>query len=85
MVVRDASAPMQIIDVRDVGAFPATCTATRAAGAFDGAGPFAPTASLLAEITPPGVTSRQVEGTLAAARIEQVGASDKPAWRGVHG
>jgi nucleoside-diphosphate-sugar epimerase len=72
VVVRDASAPMQIIDVRDLGAFLVRCTATGAVGAFDGVGPFAPTASLLAEITPIGVTARLVEAdqaTLAAAGI----------------
>ena len=66
VVVRDTSAPMQIIDVRDLGAFLVTCAATRAVGAFDGVGPFAPTASLLTEITPPGVTSRLVEVNSAA-------------------
>ena len=57
VVVPDASAPMQIIDVRDLGAFLVRCATTAAAGAFDGVGPFASTASMLAEITPPGVTA----------------------------
>jgi 2'-hydroxyisoflavone reductase len=72
VIVPDASAPMQIIDVRDLGAFLVRCATTAAAGAFDGVGPFASTASLLAEITPPGVTTRLVEidaATLAAAGI----------------
>jgi 2'-hydroxyisoflavone reductase len=70
VVVRDASAPMQIIDVRDLGAFLIRCASTRATGAFDGVGPYAPTASLLDEITPPRVTKRLIEvdsATLAAA------------------
>ena len=66
VVVRDGSAPMQIIDVRDLGAFLVTCAATRAVGAFDGVGPFAPTASLLAEIAPPRMTYRLVEVDSAA-------------------
>jgi hypothetical protein len=72
VVVRDASAPMQIIDVRDLSAFLVRCAETRAVGGFDGVGPFAPTASLLAEITPPGVSVRLVEvdsATLSAAGI----------------
>lgn len=72
VVVRDASAPMQIIDVRDLGAFLVRCAATGAVGAFDGVGPFAPTASMLAEITPSGVTARLVEvgsAALSAAAI----------------
>ena len=72
VIVRDGSAPMQIIDVRDLGAFLVTCAATGAVGAFDGVGPFAPTAALLTEITPPGVTSRLVEvdsATLSASGI----------------
>ncbi len=71
VIVRDASAPMQIIDVRDLGAFLVRCAATAAAGAFDGVGPFASTASLLAEITPPGVTARLVE--VDAATLEAAG------------
>jgi 2'-hydroxyisoflavone reductase len=72
IVVRDASTPMQIIDVRDLGAFVVRCAATCAIGAFDGVGPFASTASLLAEITPSGVMTRLVEvdaTTLSAAGI----------------
>ena len=72
VVVRNASAPIQIIDVRDLGAFLVRCAATGAVGAFDGVGPFASTASLLAEITPSGVTARLVEvdsATLSAAGI----------------
>jgi 2'-hydroxyisoflavone reductase len=72
VVVRDASAPMQIIDVRDLGAFLLRCATTGAAGAFDGVGPFAPTGELLAEITPDGVTARLVgvdAATLAAADV----------------
>jgi hypothetical protein len=65
VIVRDASAPIQIIDVRDLGAFLIRCAATAAVGAFDGGGPFAPTASLLAEITPSGVMARLVEGDSA--------------------
>ncbi len=72
VVVRDASAPIQIIDVRDLGEFLVRCAATRAGGAFDGVGPFASTASLLAEITPPNVVARLVEvdsASLAAAGV----------------
>ena len=72
VVVRDASAPMQIIDVRDLGAFLLRCATTGTAGAFDGVGPFAPTGELLAEITPDGVVAQLVEvdaATLAAADI----------------
>jgi 2'-hydroxyisoflavone reductase len=72
VVVRDASAPMQIIDVRDLGAFIVRCATTGAVGAFDGVGPYAPTESLLAAITPPGVMTRLVEvdsATLASAGI----------------
>ena len=70
--MRDASAPMQIIDVRDLGAFLVRCATSGAVGGFDGVGPFAPTASMLAEITPSGVDARLVEvdaATLAAAGI----------------
>ena len=72
VVIRDASAPMQIIDVRDLVAFLLLCAVNRVSGAFDGVGPFAPTAELLAEITPEGVEARLVEidaVTLAAAGI----------------
>jgi 2'-hydroxyisoflavone reductase len=72
VVVRDASAPMQIIDVRDLGAFLLVCATMGAAGAFDGVGPYAPTGELLAEITPAGVVARLVEvdgATLAAADL----------------
>ena len=72
VVVRDASAPMQIIDVRDLGAFLLRCATSVAVGAFDGVGPFASTASVLAEITPASVTARLVEidsSTLAPAGI----------------
>jgi 2'-hydroxyisoflavone reductase len=72
VVVRDASAPMQIIDVRDLGAFLVHCAATGAVGAFDGVGPFAATSSLLAEIAPKGVNFRLVEvdsESMAAAGV----------------
>jgi hypothetical protein len=72
VVVRDASAPMQIIDVRDLGAFLVRCAATAAVGAFDGVGPFAATGRLLAEITPAKVRFRLVEvdsASLAAAEV----------------
>jgi 2'-hydroxyisoflavone reductase len=72
VVVRDASAPMQIIDVRDLAAFLVRCAATAAVGAFDGVGPFAATGSLLAEITPPNVRFALVEvdaASLAAAGV----------------
>ena len=81
VVVPDASAPMQIIDVRDLGAFLVRCATTAAAGAFDGVGPFASTASMLAEITPPGVTAHLVEidaATLAAAGITLPMVDDDP-------
>jgi nucleoside-diphosphate-sugar epimerase len=81
VVVPDASAPMQIIDVRDLGAFLVRCATTAAAGAFDGVGPFASTASMLAEITPPGVTAHLVEidaATLAAAGITLPMMDDDP-------
>jgi 2'-hydroxyisoflavone reductase len=81
VVVRDASAPMQIIDVRDLGAFLIRCATTALAGAFDGVGPFASTASVLAEITLPGVTARLVEidaATLAAAGITLPMMNDDP-------
>jgi len=73
VVVRDTAAPMQIIDVRDLGAFLLRCAATGAAGAFDGVGPFDSTASVLTEITPPDVAARLIEvdsATLAAAGIK---------------
>jgi 2'-hydroxyisoflavone reductase len=66
VVVRDASAPMQIIDVRDLGAFLVRCAATAVVGSFDGVGPFAPTASLLGDIAPPNVSFRLVEVDSAA-------------------
>jgi 2'-hydroxyisoflavone reductase len=72
VVVRDASAPMQIIDIRDLGAFLLRCAATAAASAFDAVGPFESTASMLTEITPSGVTAHLVEidaATLSAAGI----------------
>jgi hypothetical protein len=72
VVVRDVAAPVQIIDVRDLGAFLVRCAVTRPAGAFDGVGPFAPTGELLSEITPAGVVANLVEidsATLAAAGI----------------
>jgi 2'-hydroxyisoflavone reductase len=71
VVVRDGEAPMQIIDVRDLGAFLVRCAVTRAVGAFDGVGPFAATASMLAEITPAGVSCRLVE--VDSARLEAAG------------
>ena len=72
IIVRDASAPMQIIDVRDLGAFLVRCAATEAVGAFDGVGPYAATARLLAEITPANVRFRLVEvdsASLATAGV----------------
>ena len=81
VVVPDASAPIQIIDVRDLGAFLVRCATTAAAGAFDGVGPFASTGSMLAEITPPGVTAHLVEidaATLAAAGITLPMMDDDP-------
>ena len=71
VVVRDAAAPMQIIDVRDLGAFLIRCAATGTAGAFDGVGPFAATGELLAEITPEGVAARLVE--IDAAALDDAG------------
>jgi hypothetical protein len=38
VLVRDATAPMQIIDVRDLAALLDRCAATGAVGAFDGSG-----------------------------------------------
>jgi 2'-hydroxyisoflavone reductase len=81
VVVPDASAPMQIIDVRDLGAFLVRCAAMDAAGSFDAVGPFASTASMLAEITPPDVTARLVEidaATLAAAGMTLPMMDDDP-------
>jgi nucleoside-diphosphate-sugar epimerase len=72
VVVRDTSAPMQIIDVRDLGAFLVRCAATAAVGSFDGVGPFAATSSLLAQIAPAHVNFRLVEvdsAALAAAGV----------------
>ena len=72
IIVRKASAPMQIIDVRDLGAFLVRCAATEAVGAFDGVGPYAATARLLADITPANVRFRLVEvdsASLAAAGV----------------
>ena len=63
--MRDASAPMQIVDVRDLGAFLVRSAATATAGPFDGVTPWAPTSSLLAEITPAGVAARLVEADSA--------------------
>jgi 2'-hydroxyisoflavone reductase len=81
VVIRDASAPMQIIDVRDLGAFLLTCAVNRVAGAFDGVGPYAPTGELLAEITPRGVEAQLIEidaATLAASGITLPMMSDDP-------
>ena len=81
VVVRDASAPMQIIDVRDLGAFLVRCAVNEIAGAFDGVGPFAPTSELLEEITPQGVVARLVDidgVTLAAAGITLPMMDDDP-------
>lgn len=72
VVVRDVSAPMQIIDVRDLAAFLVRCAATAAVGSFDGVGPFAATSSLLAEIAPAHVRFRLVEvdsASLTAAGV----------------
>lgn len=66
VVVRDVSAPMQIIDVRDLAAFLVRCAATAAVGSFDGVGPFGATASFLAEIAPQNVAFRLVEVGSAA-------------------
>jgi 2'-hydroxyisoflavone reductase len=81
VVVRDASAPMQIIDVRDLGAFLLRCATTAAVGALDAVGPFASTASMLAEITPAGVIARLVEidaATLALTEITLPMMNDDP-------
>jgi 2'-hydroxyisoflavone reductase len=81
VVVPDASAPIQIIDVRDLGAFLVRCATTAATGAFDAVGPFASTASMLAEIAPSGVTAHLVEidaATLAAAGITLPMMNDDP-------
>jgi 2'-hydroxyisoflavone reductase len=81
VIVPDAWALMQIIDVRDLGAFLVRSATTTVAGAFDAVGPFASRASILAEITPEGVTSRLVEidaATLAAAGITLPMMDDDP-------
>ena len=54
------SAPLQIVDGRDLGAFMVRLAADAAAGGFDGVGPFAPVPDLLAEITPEGADARLV-------------------------
>jgi hypothetical protein len=61
VIVRVASAPIQIIDVRDLDALLRRCAAAAAVGVLTGSGLFAPTASLLAEITPSGVMASWVE------------------------
>lgn len=72
VAIRDAAAPLQIIDVRDLGAFLVRCAVTRAVGRFDAVGPFADTAAFLAEIAPADVTYRLIEVdslALAAAGV----------------
>lgn len=81
VIVRDASAPMQLVDVRDLAAFLLRCAVERIAGSFDGVAPFAPTAAVLADITPPGVSARLVEidsGTLKGAGITLPMMLDEP-------
>lgn len=66
------SAPLQIIDARDLGSFVARCASDAVAGAFDGVGPYATPGEMLAEITPPGVDARVVgvsAEALAAADV----------------
>lgn len=60
------SAPLQIVDGRDLGAFTSRLASEATAGAFDGVGPFAAPADLLAEITPEGVEIRTVGVSLEA-------------------
>jgi 2'-hydroxyisoflavone reductase len=82
VVVTEAARPVQIIDVRDLGAFLLRCAVTSTAGAFDGVAPSVPRAQLLAEITPDDVEARLVEidaSTLRAAGIRLPMMLDNPA------
>jgi len=65
------SAPLQIVDARDLGAFVALCASEGIAGAFDGVGPYAAPAAMLAEIAPPGVEVRIVD--VSAEALEAAG------------
>lgn len=72
VAVLEPSAPLQIVDARDLGAFMVQCAADATAGAFDGVGPFAAPADVFAEITPEGVDARLVgvsADDLAAAGV----------------
>lgn len=60
VAVLEPSAPLQIVDARDLGAFMVRCATCATAGAFDGVGPFGAPAEVFAEITPEGVDARLV-------------------------
>jgi 2'-hydroxyisoflavone reductase len=71
VAVIGTGAPLQIVDARDLGEFAVRCAETRAAGAFDGVGPWAPVEEFLAEITPAGVEARLIDiGAEALAAAE---------------
>ena len=61
VAIAGPGAPLQIVDARDLGAFIVRCAESRAAGAFDAVGPWAPIEEFLATITPEGVDARFVD------------------------
>ena len=71
VAILSPSAPLQIVDGRDLGAFMVRLAADATAGGFDGVGPFAPVPELLAAITPEGVETRLVG--VGADAIEAAG------------
>jgi nucleoside-diphosphate-sugar epimerase len=84
IIVRDASAPMQIIDVRDLGAFLVRLCGHGGSRGVRRVGPFVATARLLAEIAPANVRFRLVEvdsASLAAAGVTLPMMLDDPSRR----
>ena len=66
-----SGAPLQIVDARDLGQFIVRCAESRAAGAFDAVGPWAPIEEFLATITPDGVEASFID--VGGAALEAAG------------